>query len=400
SYVVHYIFEGELPREYVGNIQVYFGNPGQLVGGGPRDLAGNTLDSYPGTVAEARTDYGPFSYNGFEAGPDTNYFMYDPPDWYPDFSTNIVYGTVGIEHDTVATVDLNSIGLEDAMFIGDCDYWCGFWMYREIPGEYGFNIYVVKPDGSYIDHSFKTPFPVFDGVYEQNWFGNVCPALWPALSPDSRYFWMTGYTTDLINYWSTAFAYCVDSETGARIDDYEVCAGYCFEGPMCFSSNIHDEDHHSLIDEMGSIYFSGANVLNIDSNAVAEISFYYFEEFPYPESIVEGIDTLPPPGGSDDNLFGDMCCASDISSDAEEVIEILSNPVRETLGVRLVGEYGDNFEILLYDIAGRQILSESGILRDDESLLNIGVQELPSGVYLLRIRTGDLEVVRTVSIIH
>ena len=80
SYVVHYIFRGPLPREYVGNIQLYFGKPGQPVGGGPRDLAGNTLDSYPGTVPESRNDYGPFSYNGFEAGPDTNY-SWGVPDW-------------------------------------------------------------------------------------------------------------------------------------------------------------------------------------------------------------------------------------------------------------------------------------------------------------------------------
>ena len=87
-------------------------------------------------------------------------------------------------------------------------------------------------------------------------------------------------------------------------------------------------------------------------------------------------------------------------SDVEEVIEILSNPVREALGVRFVGVSGDNFELLLYDIAGRQILSESGILLDDESVLSIGVQSLPSGVYLLRITAGNAEVRKAVSIIH
>jgi len=378
SYVVHYIFEGKLPREYVGNIQLYFGNPGQPVGGGPLDLAGNTLDSYPGTVPESRNDYGPFLYNGFEWGPDTNY-SWGVPDWDHHVSTDIVYGTVGIENELVATVDLNSIGLEDAWFIGDCDYWCGFWMYHDVYDEYGFNIYVVKPDGSYIDHSFKTPFPVGGLNYEQNWWGNSVAN--EILSPDGRYFWMTGYVIDLIDNISPAFAYCVDSETGARIDGYEVCTGYSFWWYV------------------GCICFSQAEILSIDSNGVAYIQFGYHEVMS-DTSMTVGLDTLPPPGGSDDNLFGDIYCASDISSDAEEVIEILSNPVRETLGVRLVGVSGDNFELLLYDIAGRQILAESGILREDESLLNIGVQELPSGVYLLRIRTGDLEVVRTVSIIH
>jgi len=142
SYVVHYIFNGTLPQEYIGNIQLFFGNPDQP-DAGPHDLAGNALDSYPGTVAEARNNYGPFSYNGFEAGPDTNH-SWGVPNWeaIPNWmSPDSVIGSVG--EDRIAVIHPTEIGLEGAWFIGDCDYWCGFWMYREEPGEYGFNIYVV-----------------------------------------------------------------------------------------------------------------------------------------------------------------------------------------------------------------------------------------------------------------
>ncbi|MCK4506300.1 MAG: hypothetical protein KAW14_11855 [Candidatus Aegiribacteria sp.] len=47
-----------------------------------------------------------------------------------------------------------------------------------------------------------------------------------------------------------------------------------------------------------------------------------------------------------------MFCESDIGADAEKVIEILSNPVRESFDVRPIGKVGDDFELILYDIVG------------------------------------------------
>ncbi len=386
SNVVYYIYKSSLPQYYMGNILLYFGSTDLQDDEGPRDLAGNAMDSDPSTTANTRNGYAPFSNDGYEAGQDLHY-SWDPPNWLR--YSNIVYGTVGIEQDLVAKVDLDAIGLGDALLIGDCDYWCGFWMYRDEPDEYGFNIYVVKPDGSYINHSFETPFPAFEEGSEQFWSGYD-----HTLSPDSRYLWMLGYTWDWPNAWSTVYAYCVDSETGARIDGYELCEGWLFLG------GYHNERHldHS---EKFPTFGSWGVVLDIDSTTAEALVYYiYYPEYCNQFVFVEDTIPLSPPGGSDNNLFGDIYCNSNIRSDTEEVIEILSNPVRETLGVRLVGEYGDNFELLLYDIAGRQILSESGILRDDESLLNIGVQNLPSGVYLLRITAGTAEVRKTVSIIH
>ena len=47
------------------------------------------MDSYPGTTAEPRDDYGPFSNEGFEVGPDIHY-AWEPPNWYHSTSTDIV----------------------------------------------------------------------------------------------------------------------------------------------------------------------------------------------------------------------------------------------------------------------------------------------------------------------
>ncbi len=390
SNVVYYIYKN-LPQYYQGNILLYFGDANLQDDEGPRDLAGNKTDGYPGTVAEPRNDYGPFSYAGFEQGPDTGY-SWDPPNWYR--YSNTVYGTVGIEQDLVATVDLDPMGLDNGIFLGDCDYWCGFWLYHDEYDEYGFDIYVfIQNVIGYKIHSFNTPYPVGGINYEQNWFGSL-----GGFSLDTRYYWMTGITIDLINNRSTAFAYCVDSETGAK-PSHRLCSGYCTWGTRCIVSNLQNEEYLGLIDEKWSILHCYAEVLNIDIDGGAYIEHSYRESI-FPFNSVVDTTYLSPPGGSDDNLFGDMYCSSDISSDAEEVIEILSNPVRETLDVKLIGEAGDDFEVILYDIAGRRVLSESGVNRDDESVLNIRVEDLPSGVYLLRIRSGSFETVRTISIVR
>ncbi|NOQ21755.1 MAG: hypothetical protein GQ565_03775, partial [Candidatus Aegiribacteria sp.] len=183
SYVVHYIFKGAYPQKYIGNIKLCFGDANLLDDEGPRDLAGNTMDSFPGTVAEPRINYGPFLNNGFETGQDTSYSCWDSPDWYHDTSTDIVYGRVGIEQDLVAEVDLNSIGLADGHFLGDCDYWCGFWIIKQQEGVSGFDVYIVKPDGSYIQHHFSTPFPI-----GYNFSLNAEYTI-----SDGRYCWVTGH---------------------------------------------------------------------------------------------------------------------------------------------------------------------------------------------------------------
>ena len=389
SYVVYYIYKN-LPQYYQGNILLYFGDANLQDDKGPRDLAGNTMDSDPSTIANTRNNYGPFSNEGYEGGQDTHY-SWNPPNWFR--YSNTVYGTVGIEEDLVATVDLDLMGLDNGIFIGDCDYWCGFWFYHDEYDEYGFDIYVFMQNLiGYIKHSFNTPYPV--GMnYEQSWLSNL-----GGLSRDTRYYWMTGSTIDLINFQSTAFAYCVDSETGAKAS-HHLCTGYCFWGPRFFLGNLQNEEYLDL-NERGSIYFSGAEVLDIDTNGVAQIEYWYFEILGDTSSCVVDTTYLSPPGDRNDALSGDMFCASDICTDAEEVIEILSNPVRETLGVRLIGETGEDFELILYDIAGRRVLSESGVVRDDESVLNIRVENLPSGVYLLRMRSGSFQTVRTISIVR
>ena len=84
----------------------------------------------------------------------------------------------------------------------------------------------------------------------------------------------------------------------------------------------------------------------------------------------------------------------------DESLMVLSNPIRETLDVIVFGESGERWKFDLYDISGRRAVSESGVFRDDSSVLNINVENLPSGVYMLKTEVGGNEEVRSISIVH
>ncbi|NOQ23640.1 MAG: T9SS type A sorting domain-containing protein, partial [Candidatus Aegiribacteria sp.] len=81
-------------------------------------------------------------------------------------------------------------------------------------------------------------------------------------------------------------------------------------------------------------------------------------------------------------------------------ITIQGNPANSCLGIVCDSGSELDYELELFDISGRKVLDDSGILTSTDSRIDIGVSNIPSGVYLLRIRTGDIEIVKTVSIIH
>ena len=362
SYVVHYIFKGALPQEYVGNIQLYFGDD-KTIGGGPVDLAWNTMDSDPAFKAETRENYGPFSYVNFSEGPDTNY-VWNPPNWHR--ISNTVYGTVGIEQDLVATVNLNSIGLADAQFLGDCDYWCGFWMYKQ--NSKGVTVYIVKPDGSTIPFNFS---------FVSASHGDVST---PTTS-DGRYLFMAGHFGSVPGI-TGSNAIRIDAVEGS-VFNHRICKGHAWiAGSIAYIS----------VAELSVVYEE-------HDNALFSYGYYYA---PFPECFNNGEVTLPPYPVSNDisTLLPPLDCIAEISENRMPLIEIQENPARSNLGIVFRAEPTQEYELVIYDITGRRVLIDSGVFASADSRLDIDVSNIPSGVYLLRIRTGDLEVVRTVSVIH
>ena len=46
------------------------------------------------------------------------------------------------------------------------------------------------------------------------------------------------------------------------------------------------------------------------------------------------------------------------------------------------------------------MVSKMGFIREDGSVLNIGVESLPSGVYMLKTEIAGVEEVRSISIVR
>ncbi len=365
SYSVYYVFKGTLPQEYVGHIQLYFGDT-QTLFGGPLDLAGNKMDSYPGTVAEARSNYGPFSNQGYETGPDCNYVAGCSPDYYHNTSNDIVYGYVF--SDLMVSIDLQTIGLEDGIFLGDCDYWCGFWMLDQTFGVNGFDVYIVKSDGTKIPYHFNE---------DEATYGNI---EYPTTS-DGRYLWLAEFFGNTPGTTGTN-AIRIDAESGS-VYHQNVCRGYSW---------IDGQDAYISCAQLVEVY---------EENDKALFNYGYWYTMGAPDSCSFGTVTLPSTELNEDfSLSQSLDDQSEVSESRFPVVEIQGNPISSNLGIICNSSTAQEYELVIYDISGRQVLVDSGVFISTDSRVDIGVRNLPSGVYLLRITTGDIEAMRTISIIH
>jgi hypothetical protein len=48
----------------------------------------------------------------------------------------------------------------------------------------------------------------------------------------------------------------------------------------------------------------------------------------------------------------------------------------------------------------RQVASSQGVLEEESRILAVDTGNLSSGLYLLRIKIGDAETVRSISVVH
>lgn len=219
--------------------------------------------------------------------------------------------------------------------------------------------------------------------------GGPSTVLGECLSNDTRYFWMTGNACEPDSNCSFASAYSVDSETGAQ-KRVCLCSGWC-SGPIktdlqldCCTANIE------------TVYNSGA--------ALVRYSICHRPPDPYtPPEYSEHFRILHPPGGGTLNTIEESSSSRQSTAASvidDELFTVLSNPVRETLDVMVSHESGERWKLDLYDISGRCVVSESGVLHESGSVLNIGVENLPSGVYILKTEIGGIEEARSISIVR
>ncbi|MBD3278220.1 MAG: hypothetical protein GF388_07970 [Candidatus Aegiribacteria sp.] len=398
SNAVHYMYTGSVPSEFEGMIRVHIGS--DMLGGdqGPRDTAGHMMDGTPESIPGTRMNYESWAsgYNwprNYDPGEDCNY-QWGVPDWELVTDDKLVYGRV--VWDTVAVVDLAEIGMDSlSWFMGDCDYWCGFWLFRAFPGAVSFDIPVIEPDGAIRNYGWSTGYPIYGGssgpgVPEPFW------TTYPynhKISDDTDCYWMTGDVYNLPEGFSYSTYYCQDAENGISSSDV-ICRGVCFA--------YFDESPSA---GAGKYTIAGcySNIVKVYRNNSALIGFAY-HTFPSPDSVVYDYVVLKPPqfdGGqairsedpSEENSL-------EPSETLQSVAEVLSNPVRENLSVMVSGERGASWRLDLYDISGRCVASESGVMESSGFVEEFDLQSLPSGVYVLRSRVGGVEDVRSVSVVR
>jgi len=180
----------------------------------------------------------------------------------------------------------------------------------------------------------------------------------------------------------------LNSQTGTR-REYRLCSGWC-SGPMCTGTDQIDLQFDCCLSYISKVYASGAALVMVTTCFG-------------PDQYTEDYVILFPPGGENENTLTEpysleQTAIASVSIDESSVV--LSNPVHETLTVMVSGESGESWNLDLYDISGRCVMSESGVLHDDHSVLNVGVESLPSGVYMLKTEVGGTEEVRSISVMR
>lgn len=391
EYAAHYTYQGNLPLEFCGLIQVFIGADTLSTTKGPRDLAGHRIDIGQYTIPATRYGYESWAYvgsthPGYRPGIDASYIWGRPIWWFID---GIASAHVG--GDVIAELEIASLGFEGAYScIGNCFFEFGFWVYDDEYGECDFDIAIVRPDGSVLHHVFNTKFPKGTTSNNQFWWGGPCYGPFGGseytVSRDTRYFWMAGghasisYSESDASATSNAYAYCVDSKTGI-MRSYCVAFGF---------SSTHDESDIEgptlAYAQICKIYKSG-EALVMHANPGGD---YHYT-------------VIHPLGGGADSIeelsSAEQCNAS-VTVEKASSCNVLSNPVTESLDVVVSGGLGENWNLAVFDLSGRCVISESGVCTEGNSVLNFGTAGLPSGIYMLRVEVGEVEELRSISIVH
>lgn len=96
-----------------------------------------------------------------------------------------------------------------------------------------------------------------------------------------------------------------------------------------------------------------------------------------------------------DTVFIDpSVCAGIAETDLSSSLTLSPNPATENLTIRFNASFGNNTTLLLTDALGKEVLRTK--LQSDQQELN--VEELPAGIYFLRISDGDFFAVKKVMV--
>ncbi len=83
-------------------------------------------------------------------------------------------------------------------------------------------------------------------------------------------------------------------------------------------------------------------------------------------------------------------------SDLDELVTIYPNPASGRLFVELQGVLFDDLEVKLFTVSGSQVLTNSRILSRSNELIEIDLEDLTQGIYLLKISNDDEVITKNI----
>lgn len=359
---------------YVGRLAIHIG--GQSVLLTALDLAGNEMDHDPSSIADPRDPTtGQFDYSEVESGP------YDTERWgtpnYSKAASGVFLGSV-LDQEFTVTPEV------DGFLVGDCPYWCGFWLeeYQELPTS-ELIVDVVKPDESYLS---ATLYPG----------GDTCGVWDESLSIDSlegRYGWFVWGTSvtwpenpDVKDIHIRATV--VDSEDISTAITYDLGVGQSYPA-LTYTTN-------SDID--GPWTVCTARIIKVYEEGSVDIERMYTY---YPSGGL--IDTVhcEPPSTLNHNQhrlsdFNNACDISVVNTFEFTVGTAWPNPASASVVIPFSLTESKPVIIHVFDITGRIVQSIS--IENPNAGNNTffwdttdeHTSRVPSGIYSVRIVSGDL----------
>lgn len=70
-----------------------------------------------------------------------------------------------------------------------------------------------------------------------------------------------------------------------------------------------------------------------------------------------------------------------------QLVNVWPNPAVDAVQIQLTGELAENVVLVLYNVTGQPVLTQN--LAEGETIHRIDVQTVPTGLYWLKIRSGQ-----------
>jgi hypothetical protein len=341
---------------------------------GATDLAGHHLDSNPETVVNPRDEIsGDWSLDNYET---------------EAFDLSNIWGTAHSFSKINSTrysgwclnrnveVDI-SPQYSSASLLGDCNYYCGFWLLQILCSSDDSDVVrVVVVNGateSAIWYGIPKKYPVRDpqppgeGDPPRSW------VTYELLQGD--FVWLSVHnalshppdTTGSIGS-SSGCLVCVNARDGVVLNELVTNESW-FMGPMESRARFWGSEITSVVAETDtSVLVTYWNSTGVGTG----------------ELLTEVFD-LPSP---QDTIFlqSDIECSEEtlVSNDnTTGTISLAANPCRGNLAILLDGYEGEQFQINMFDLMGRSVYEERQACHSSSLLLNTAT--LPVGVYMLRL---------------